>query len=250
MSLKAKFYWIQPQQAKQPPLLSFLIENDNWLQNESFCLMLYNPKGGTVWQYKNLTLRAGKALDVNGDTLGWVWGKGDRAKIIDATGTVVGEWIVEWHNAQQCSCHDTHECTHCGGSGFVSSSVRPSFPSDARFSAFSRNRVHIPCQFCNGTGLCMECYLPPATMQGNPKGIKPDYHGSSSFISWDTGRQILPYSEPNINFELQRMDEWNARAERYRTRRDIAKITGLPDSHVRDLQGLVNRAENVIRKLF
>ena len=46
------------------------------------------------------------------------------------------------------------------------------------------------------------------------------------------------------------MDEWNARADRLRTRRDIAKITGLPDSHVRDLQGLVNRAENVIRKLL
>ena len=87
-------------------------------------------------------------------------------------------------------------------------------------------------------------------MQGDPKGIKPDYHGSSSFISWDTGRQVLPYSEPNIDFELQRMKEWSTRVESLKVDRDVADVLDLPPSVVRARQGLVNRAEDVLRKIF
>ncbi|MBQ8937017.1 MAG: hypothetical protein IJ618_10620 [Prevotella sp.] len=250
MSLKAKFYWIPPKQAKQPPVLSFLIENDNWLNSESFSLMLYNPKGDTVWQYKNLTLRAGKALDVNGDTLGWVWGRHDRAKIFDAAGTVVGEWIVEWHNAQRCSCQDSHKCTHCGGLGSVPSAVKLTFPSDSRFSAFSRNRNLVPCRYCNGTGLCMECYLPPSTMQGDPKGVKPAYHGSLSFISWDTGRSVIPYSEPNIDMRLQQIDEWSARVDRMKGARFDAQWAGASPAVIRDMNGVITRAENHLKDLL
>lgn len=251
MSLKARFHWIKPQQAMKAPTLSLLIECDNWLQSELFTLQLYCGQGDTIWYYQNLKLDAGQSFDVNGDTMGWIWGKGDLATIKDKNGKVIGEWEVKWANQQHCtSCNDTHKCPHCGGMGTVPTEFRPSTPASSQFTVFNPSRAfRRACGYCYGTGQCMNCYLPPAIRKGQPKGLRPTYYGPRSLMGRDPNRPILPYSEPNIDFQLQRMKEWDARVASLKIDRDIADIAGFSNSVVRDRQGLVNRAEDIRRNI-
>ena len=253
MSLKAKFHWIKPQQAMKAPSLSLLIECDNWLQSEFFTLQLYCGQGDTIWHYQNLKLDAGESLDVNGDTLGWVWGKGDTATIMDKKGKVIGEWEVKWTNLQHCTyCKDTHKCPHCGGMGTTPSGFKPSTLTNSQFTAFKPSRAFLKaCDYCFGTGQCMNCYLPPAIRKGQPIGrLRPTYYGPRSLMGRDPNRPLIPYSEPNIDFQLQRMKEWDARVTNRRVDLDIAVASGFSDSVVRDRQGLVNRAEDILRNIY
>ena len=252
MSLKARFHWIQPQQAMKAPTLSLLIECDNWLQSEIFSLQLYCSQGDTIWHYQNLKLNAGQSLDLNGDTLGWEWGKGDIATILDQKGKVLGEWEVKWAKEQRCpSCNDTHKCPHCGGMGTVASAFQPGTPASRQFTVFNPSRAfRRACGYCYGTGLCMECYLPPANRKGQPKNLRPTYHGPRSLMGRDPNRPLIPYSEPNLDFQLERMKEWDARVAGLKVDRDTAVISGFSDSVIRDRQGLVNRAEDIRRGIY
>lgn len=234
------------------PTLSLLIECDNWLQSEIFSLQLYCSQGDTVWHYQNLKLNAGQSLDVNGDTLGWEWGKGDIATILDQKGKILGEWEVKWAKEQRCpSCNDTHKCPHCGGMGTVASSFQPGTPASRQFTVFNPSRAfRRACGYCYGTGLCMECYLPPANRKGQPKTIRPTYHGPRSLMGRDPNRPLIPYSEPNLDFQLERMKEWDARVAGLKVDRDIGIVSGFSDSVIRDRQGLVNRAEDIRRGIY
>ena len=248
MALKAKFCWLPSKGMGQPPTLSFRIECNNWLGGETFNLELRCAADHSLWLYKNLKLSRGQALNVDEDTWGWAWGLGDSVTIKDNTDRVIGEWEVKWENAQRCtSCGDTHRCHHCGGKGTVPSKVQPQYHPSLSLSTFGSPRSYqVPCRYCCGTGICMDCYLPPLCKKVNWKGLRPLYWGHEN--DWDSVHEQprIPYVEPNLDFELRRMDEWRAREQRLKDSVVRSQLAGASHTTISGMEGLVTRAINVI----
>ena len=251
MAIKAKFYWMSPQGIKQMPRLTFVLKNDNWLKSERFNLMFYCRSHDLAWMYRGIEISPGETLIFNQDTIGWRLKYEDSIMIVDDSGKTITEWAVSKIIAEstECpSCHNTKKCPYCNGLGMVKSKYGT---SQAKASlGFSRtvNPYMEYCNHCNGTGVCMDCYMPHWNLnKDQPVNIQPSYIGSR--IRMNDPFANLPYIPKDDRVRLKQLNEQIVRTAQASVNTGTAIASGASQAVVGGFQTIENREKDKQRNI-
>ncbi len=161
----------------QRNIYSFVLLNTDWFGQQSFKIVLSDMGMGHQAPF-DISLKAGKAIELDIRNTGWDWCMGDFAMIVDKNGKEKMRWSFspQIYAPGTCpECHGTHRCKACDGRG----------------KWVDKMRNYVYCPICHGTGQCQTCYVPirnESTMtsvsgQNGSQDVRPKkFHRSVAII--------------------------------------------------------------------
>ncbi len=239
MSLKGQFNWIQSLRLGGRKAISFTLTCTNLLGDETFDAAIIDGSGASQPIYfNNQSIPARKSLRFDYDTVGWDWCQGDRFVILDKRGKIKTEWTVNMKTFAygECpSCHGTHRCPHCSGSGRITD---------------KHTHMVESCHVCAGTGQCQTCFLPTRNntnmgqfMDNNSRANSPDLSKQRRIAALNSRIYELQSKIEKIEWDLRIMKLKDFRYASHTTYTSILQLKLTYEQQLIKLQSELHQLE-------
>ena len=163
----------------QRNIYSLVLTNTDWLGQQQFTIVL-SDMGMSKKASFDITLKSGKAIELDVRNTGWDWCMGDFAMVVDKKGREKERWnfTPKVYAPGTCpECHGTHRCKACDGRG----------------QWFDKTRRAVICPTCHGTGQCQTCFVP--VREGSPSYSTPNPLSQSPVIQKSHRSVVLIQSD-------------------------------------------------------